>query len=135
MEKKFTIITFFIGAISSLSYLVFIFLRNYNSPENIEERCTAKFQKDIKKGIGKSDKEWGLNMDMANDNYFKCMNIPWKQLLILLIIRDFPKQLINAFSLVRKKSLSLLHEDRKYKDNTIKKKFFHNQKLLYKVNL
>ena len=76
MEKKFTIITFFIGAISSCSYLVFIFFRNYNSPENIEERCTAKFQKDIKKGIGKSDKEWGLNMDMANDNYFKCMNIP-----------------------------------------------------------
>ena len=76
MEKKFTRITFFIGAISSLSYLVFIFLRNYNSPENIEERCTAKFQKDTKKGDGKSDTEWGLNMDMANDSYFKCMNIP-----------------------------------------------------------
>ena len=76
MEKKFTRITFFIGAISSLSYLVFIFLRNYNSPENIEERYTAKFQKDTKKGIGKSDKEWGLNMDMANENYFKCMKIP-----------------------------------------------------------
>ena len=76
MEKKFTRITFFIGAISSLSYLVFIFLRNYNSLENIEERCIAKFQKDTKKGVGKSDKEWGLNMDMANDNYFKCMNIP-----------------------------------------------------------
>ena len=76
MEKKFTRITFFIGAISSLSYLVFIFLRNYNSPENIEERCTTKFQKDTKKGIGKSHKEWGLNMDMANENYFKCMKIP-----------------------------------------------------------
>ena len=76
MEKKFTRITFFIGAISSLSYLVFIFLRNYNSPENIEERCISKFQKDTKKGDGKTDKEWGLNMDMANDNYFKCMNIP-----------------------------------------------------------
>ena len=76
MEKKFTRITFFIGAISSLSYLVIIFLRNYNSPENIEERCTDKFQKDTKKGVGKSDKEWGLNMDMANDKYFKCMNIP-----------------------------------------------------------
>ena len=76
MEKKFTRITFFIGAISSLSYLVFIFFRNYNSPENIEERCIVKFQKDTKKGVGKSDKEWGLNMDMANDNYFKCMNIP-----------------------------------------------------------
>ena len=76
MEKRFTRITFFIGAISSLSYLVFIFLRNYNSPENIEERCAAKLQKDTKKGVGKSDKEWGLNMDMANENYFKCMKIP-----------------------------------------------------------
>ena len=76
MEKKFTKITLLIGAISSLSYLVFIFLRNYNSLENIEERCTAKFQKDTKKGDGKTDKEWGLNMDVANDNYFKCMNIP-----------------------------------------------------------
>ena len=76
MEKKFTRITFFIGAISSLSYLVFIFLRNYNSPENIEERCNLKFQKDVKKGIGKSDEEWGLNMDEANENYFQCMKIP-----------------------------------------------------------
>ena len=76
MEKKFTRITFFIGAISSLSYLVFIFLRNYNSLENIEERCTVKFQKDLKQGVGKSDKEWGLNIDIANDNYFKCMKIP-----------------------------------------------------------
>ena len=76
MEKKFTRITLFIGAISSLSYLVFIFFRNYNSPENIEERCIVKFQKDTKKGVGKSDKEWGLNMDIANDNYFKCMRIP-----------------------------------------------------------
>ena len=61
---------------SSFSYLVFIFFRQYNSLENIEERCTVKFQKDTKKGVGKSDKEWGLNMDIANDNYFKCMNIP-----------------------------------------------------------
>ena len=76
MEKKFTRITLFIGAISSLSYLVFIFLRNYNSLENIEQRCIVKFQKDTKKGIEKSDKEWGLNMDIANDNYFKCMKIP-----------------------------------------------------------
>ena len=76
MEKKFTRLTLFIGIVSSLSYSIFIFLRNYNSQENIEERCTVKFQKDTKKGVGKSDKEWGLNMDMANDNYFKCMNIP-----------------------------------------------------------
>ena len=39
-------------------------------------------------------------------------------------IRDFPPQLINAFSLVRKKSLSLLHEDGKVKENTIKRSFF-----------
>ena len=76
MEKRFTRITFLIGAILSLTYFVFIFLRNYNSPENIEERCTAKFQKDTKKGVEKSDEEWGLNMDIANDNYFKCMKIP-----------------------------------------------------------
>ena len=76
MEKKFTRITLFIGAISLLSYSVFIFLRNYNSPKNIEERCTFKFQQDTKKGVGKSNKEWGLNMDIANDNYFKCMKIP-----------------------------------------------------------
>ena len=76
MEKKFIGISFFIGVISSLSYSFFIFLRNYNSPENIEERCTAKFQKDVKKGIGKSDKEWGLNMDISSDNYFKCLKIP-----------------------------------------------------------
>ena len=76
MEKKFIRFTLLLSAISSFSYLVFIFLRQYNSPEKIEERCTVKFQKDIKKGVGKSDKEWGLNMDIANYNYFECMKIP-----------------------------------------------------------
>ena len=76
MAKKFIKIILFIGAISSLSYLVFIFLRNFNSPENIEERCTVKFHKDVKKGIEKSDEEWGLNMDIASENYFKCLKIP-----------------------------------------------------------
>ena len=76
MEKKFIRITFLIGTISSLSYLVFIFLRYYNSPENIEERCTIRFQKDVKKNVGISEEEWGLNMDIANDNYFRCMKIP-----------------------------------------------------------
>ena len=75
MEKKFIRITLFIGAISSLTYLFFIFLRNFNSPENIEKRCTVKFDKDVKKGVGKSDEEWGLNMDIANENYFKCLKI------------------------------------------------------------
>ena len=64
------------SAITSLSYLVFIFLRNYNSQKNVEERCTVKFQKDAKKSVGKSEKEWGLYMDIASDNYFKCLKIP-----------------------------------------------------------
>ena len=76
MEKKFIKITFLMGSISAILFLVLIFLRNYNSLENIEERCTVKFQKDVKQGVGKSEKEWGLNMDIANDNYFKCMKIP-----------------------------------------------------------
>ena len=76
MEKKFIRIALFISAISSLSYLVFILLKYYNSPEKIEERCTVKFQKEAKKGVEKSYKEWGLNMDIANDNYFKCMKFP-----------------------------------------------------------
>ena len=62
--------------ISSISYFLLIFLRYYNSPENIEKRCTLKFQKDFKKGTDKTDEEWGLNMDIANENYFKCMKIP-----------------------------------------------------------
>ena len=76
MEKKFILITFLIAIFTSGSYLVFIFLRFYNSPENIEKRCNLKFQKEVKKGSKKSDEEWGLNIDKANDNYFKCMKIP-----------------------------------------------------------
>ena len=76
MEKKYFRTILLIGSFSSLSYLVIIFLRYYNSLENIEKRCTVKFQKDIRKGVGKSQKEWGLNMDIATDNYFKCMKIP-----------------------------------------------------------
>ena len=76
MEKKFIRITLFIGTISSLCYLIFIFLRNYNSPENIEERCIVKFQKEVKKGVGQSVEEWGLNLDLASDNYFECLKIP-----------------------------------------------------------
>ena len=76
MEKKFIRVTLFMAIISLMSYSIFIFLRYYNSSENIEERCTIKFQKDIKKGVGKSDEEWGLNMDIASDNYFKCIKIP-----------------------------------------------------------
>ena len=75
MEPKFIRITLFISAISSLTYLFFILLKYYNSPEKIEERCTVKFQKDAKKGVGKSYEEWGINMDIAYYNYFKCIKI------------------------------------------------------------
>ena len=76
MEKNFIRITLLLSVISSFYYLVFIFLRQYNSPEKIEERCTVKFQKDTKKGVGKSDEEWGINIDIASENYFKCLKIP-----------------------------------------------------------
>ena len=73
MRKKLFLVTLLTSAIS---YLFFIFLRNYNSLENIEKRCIVKFQNEIKKGVGKSEEEWGLNIDIANDNYFECMKIP-----------------------------------------------------------
>ena len=62
--------------ISSLSYLSVTFLRNYNSPENIEKRCTLKFEKDIKNALETYDKEWEQILDLADKNYFKCMEIP-----------------------------------------------------------
>ena len=76
MGKKFIRIIFLIAAISSSSFLVSIFLKYYNSQENIEKRCNIKFQKEFKKVEGKLDDEWGLNIDIANENYFKCMKIP-----------------------------------------------------------
>lgn len=76
MKKISSRIILLMVVISSASYLVFIFLRHYNSPDNIEKRCILKFQKDFKKSDKKSDEEWGLIMDIANDNYFKCMKIP-----------------------------------------------------------
>ena len=41
-----------------LSYSIITFLRNYNSPENIEKRCTLKFEKDFKNPLETSRKEW-----------------------------------------------------------------------------
>jgi len=38
---------------STLSYLSVTFLRNYNSPENIEKRCMLKFEKDFKNNLEK----------------------------------------------------------------------------------
>ena len=62
--------------LSSLSYLSITFLRNYNSPENIEKRCTLKFEKDFKNHLETSHEEWNQILDSADNNYLKCMGIP-----------------------------------------------------------
>ena len=61
---------------SSLSYLSISFLRNYNSLENIEKRCILKFEKDFKNHLDTSDEEWNQILDLADNNYLKCMGIP-----------------------------------------------------------
>ena len=61
--------------ISSLSYLSLTFLRNYNSPENIEKRCILKFEKDFKNHLETSHEEWNQILDLADNNYLKCMGI------------------------------------------------------------
>ena len=61
---------------SSLSYLSFTLLRNYNSPENIEKRCILKFEKDFKNNLKTSHEEWNQILDLADNNYLKCMGIP-----------------------------------------------------------
>ena len=61
---------------SLLSYLSVSFLRNYNSPENIEKRCIIKFEKDFKNRLETSDEEWNQILDFADNNYLKCMLIP-----------------------------------------------------------
>jgi len=61
---------------SSLSYLSVSFLRNYNSPENIEKRCILKFEKDFQNPLDVSSEEWDQNLDLADNNYLKCMGIP-----------------------------------------------------------
>ena len=60
---------------SSLLYLSVTFLRNYNSPENIEKRCMLKFEKDFKIPIETPYEEWVLILDLADNNYLKCMGI------------------------------------------------------------
>ena len=60
----------------SLSYLGVTFLRNYNSPENIEKRCMLKFEKDFKIPLETPSEEWVLILDLADNNYLKCMGIP-----------------------------------------------------------
>ena len=61
---------------SSLSYLSVSFLRNYYSPENIEKRCILKFEKDFKSNLKTSYEEWNQILDLADNNYLKCMGIP-----------------------------------------------------------
>ena len=61
---------------SSLSYLSVTFLRNYNSPENIEKRCILKFEKDYKNNLETSHEEWNQILDLADNNYIKCMRLP-----------------------------------------------------------
>ena len=61
---------------SSFSYLGLIFLRNYNSPENIEKRCMLKFEKDFKISLETPREEWVRILDLADNNYLKCMRIP-----------------------------------------------------------
>ena len=60
----------------SLSYLSLTFLRNYNSPENIEKRCILKFEEDFKNNLETSHEEWNKILDLADNNYLKCMRIP-----------------------------------------------------------
>ena len=60
---------------SFLSYLSINFLRNYNSPKNIEKRCMVKFEKDFQNPLEVSSEEWDQNLDFADNNYLKCMGI------------------------------------------------------------
>ena len=65
-----------IKVFSSLSYLSITFLRSYNSPENIEKGCILKFEKDFKNNLETSHEEWNQILDIADNNYLKCMGIP-----------------------------------------------------------
>tara|TARA_Y100000991_G_C21894096_1_gene315080 strand:- start:312 stop:560 length:249 start_codon:yes stop_codon:yes gene_type:complete len=58
------------------SFISVSFLINYNSLENIEKRCTSKFQKDLKNASDKYDEEWNLILDEADINFLECIGIP-----------------------------------------------------------
>ena len=62
--------------VSILSYLSVTVLRNYNSLENIERRCIFKFEKDFKNNLETSHEEWNQILDLADNNYLKCVGIP-----------------------------------------------------------
>ena len=61
---------------SSLSYLGVSFLGNYNSADNIEKRCVLKFEKEFKISLEMPREEWVQILDLADNNYLKCMGIP-----------------------------------------------------------
>ena len=61
---------------SSLLAISIAFLRNYNSPKNIEKRCILKFEKGFKIALETPREEWVLILDLADNNYLKCMGIP-----------------------------------------------------------
>ena len=69
-------IAMIIAVFSSLSYLIVTFLQNYNSPKNIEKRCILKFQKDFNNSLETSSEEWDQSLDLADNNYLKCMGMP-----------------------------------------------------------
>ena len=61
---------------SSLLLMTITFLRIYNSPKNIEKRFILKFEKDFKNNLETSHEEWNQILDLADNNYLKCMGIP-----------------------------------------------------------
>ena len=60
---------------SLFSYLSVSFLRNYNSPKNIEKYVFLVFEKDFKNNLETSHEEWNQILDLADNNYLKCMGI------------------------------------------------------------
>ena len=73
--NSFRIVKIFL-VVSSLVSISIAFLRNYNSPKNIEKRCILKFEKDFQNHLEASSEEWDQNLDLADNNYLKCMGIP-----------------------------------------------------------
>ena len=73
--NSFRIVKIFL-VFSSLLAISMAFLRNYNSLENIEKRCILKFEKDFQNPLDVSPEQWYQNLDLADNNYLKCMGIP-----------------------------------------------------------
>ena len=73
--NSFRIVKIFL-VVSSLVAISIAILRNYNSPKNIEKRCILKFEKDFQNQLEASSEEWYHNLDLADNNYLKCMGIP-----------------------------------------------------------